>query len=296
MLAKRKPMSDKVFDVINFFVLAVLLLIVAYPLYFIIIASVSDPAAVARGQVVLWPKDISFDGYKEIIKNKDLWIGYKNTIFYTVVGTILNVSITMMAAYVLSRKDLPGRNFFTFLFTFTMFFSGGLIPTYLTMKRLNLLDTYAILILMGAISTYNLIIARTFIQSNIPNELFEAASVDGCSDFRYFFSIVLPLSKAIIAVLVVYYAVGHWNEYFNGLIYVSDKMKRPLQVFLQEILLQSSYTSELSMASDNASQSIMVAESMKYGVIIVSSLPVMVLYPFMQKYFMKGVMIGSVKG
>lgn len=295
-MKQRKYKSDYVFSICNILIMTIILIVVAYPLYFVIIASISSPSQVAMGNIILYPKDISFSGYREIFRNQEIWLGYANSLFYTIFGTILNISLTMTTAYVLTRKDLPGRKIFTMFIMLTMFFSGGLIPTYLTVKSYNLLNTYRILILLGAISVYNTIIARTFIQSNIPHELFEAARSDGCSDFRYFFQIVLPLSKAIIAVLVVYYAVGHWNQYFNALIYVSNRNKQPLQVFLREILIQNSYTDELQHATDNASDSIMVAESMKYGVIIIASIPVMVLYPFVQKYFMKGVMIGSIKG
>ena len=291
----RRSAGDIWFSVFNYTVLGILFFIVAYPLYFVVIASFSDPTAVAMGNVKFLPVKPTLVGYQEILKNNEIWLGYKNSLFYTVVGTSLNIFLTMTAAYVLTRSDMPGRNLFMFLFTFTMFFSGGLIPTYLTAKDLNLLNTRWILLLLGAVNIQNLIIARTSIQSNIPKELYEAATIDGCSDFGYFFKMVLPLSKAIIAVLVIYYAVGHWNQYFNALVYVTKDELRPLQVFLSEILLASQSTMD-EFAQDNASHAMMVAESMKYGVIIVASIPVLIIYPFVQKYFMKGVMIGSLKG
>ncbi|NLC67324.1 MAG: carbohydrate ABC transporter permease [Clostridiaceae bacterium] len=292
----RKSHGEKVFDTINNTILALILIIVAYPLYFVVIASISDPIDVALGRVILIPSKIVWDGYKKILAHKDLWIGYKNTFTYTILGTLLNLSLTLTSAYSLSRKDMPGRNLFMGIFTFTMFFGGGLIPTYLLVKSLNLIDTYAVMIVLGAVSVWNVIIARTFFQSTIPQELLEAAIVDGCNDFLFFFRIVLPLSKAIIAVLTIYYAVGHWNQFFNAIIYLRNRNKYPLQLFLREILIQNQFNEEMQIMDDNALIAQTIAMSMKYGVIIVSSLPVLILYPFLQKYFMKGVMIGSIKG
>ncbi len=295
-LFRQQSKQDIIFSIFNYSILALILLLVAYPLYFVVIASISDPTAVAMGRVTLFPIGANLDGYAEILQDEDIWTGYSNSLFYTVVGTTLNVALTISAGYVLTRKDMPGRNLIMVLFTFTMFFSGGLIPTYLTVKDYGLLNTRYVLLLLGAINVQNLIIARTSIQSNIPHGLYEAATIDGCNDFKYFFKMVLPLSKAIISVLVIYYAVSHWNQYFNGIIYVTKEELQPLQVFLSKILLAAQQSSTEDFAQDNASESIMIAESMKYGVIIVASIPVLVIYPFVQKYFMKGVMIGSLKG
>lgn len=289
--------SDRVFDFINLTIMIIILIIVVYPLYFIVIASFSDPIAVTNGKVLLFPKGISLMGYSRIFENKEILMGYKNSILYTFVGTLINLFLTMTAAYSLSRKDMPGRNGFMLFFAFTMFFGGGLIPTYLVMKQLNLLNTFRIMVLIGGVSVYNVIIARTFIQSNIPNELREASSIDGCDDFTFFFKMVLPLSKAVIAVLCIYYAVAHWNNYFNALIYLRDRDKFNLQLLLREILIRSEAMNELDvMQSDVQSDSILVNMSLRYSLIIVASIPVLILYPFLQKYFMKGVMVGAIKG
>lgn len=288
---------DKLFYTINIAFLSLLLLIVAYPLYFVIIASFSDPVAVSMGKVLLWPKGVNLLGYQRILGYTDIWVGYRNTFIYTILGTGLNLALTLSCAYSLSRREMPGRNIFMAIIMFTMFFSGGLIPTYLLVKRLNLINTYAVLIIMGGVSVMNVIIARTFFQNTIPEELHEAAEIDGCDDLHFFFQIVIPLSKAIIAVLTIYYAVGHWNEFFNALIYLNNRSKFPLQLFLREILIQNQSNPDMQqMVDENATKAQQVYESMKYGIIIVSSVPVLLLYPFVQKYFMQGVMVGSIKG
>jgi putative aldouronate transport system permease protein len=270
-----------------------LVIVVLYPLYFIIIASVSNPLDVNGGKVWLFPVDFTLEGYKKIMENDSLWVGYKNTIIYMVVGTIVNVAITITGAYPLSRKDLFGRNAVMFLITFTMFFSGGLIPTYLLVKKLGLINSMWALILPGAVSVWNLIITRTFFQYTIPEELREAAVMDGCTDFKFFLRVVMPLSKAIVAVLVLFYAVSHWNAFFSALIYFRDESKYPLQLILRNILIQNEVQETMNLDQGASSQ---LAESIKYGVIIIASLPVLILYPFVQKYFVKGVMIGSLKG
>ena len=291
-----KNKDDKIFDFINLFIISFAFIAVAYPLYYVIIASVSDPLALGNGKVWLWPVGFNVEGYKRIIEYKMLWVGYKNTIFYTVFGTCLNLALTLSSAYALSRKDLPLRNTIMLLLAFTMYFNGGLIPTYLLIQKLNLIDKFLVMILPGAVSVYNIIICRTFFASNIPDQLMDAAKIDGCTDFKFFFKIVLPLSNAIIAVMVVFYAVGHWNQFFHGLIYLQTRDKFPLQLFLREILVISEANEELmDMTSPDAVKQLMIKESMKYGVIIVSSLPVLVLYPAVQKYFVKGVMLGAIK-
>lgn len=297
---KRQSKSDIIFDITNFIIISFTLFIVLYPLYFIVIASISNPAQVSVGKVVLFARDITLEGYKKVFQSNEILIGYFNSLVYTIIGTLINVSLTMMGAYALSRKELPGRNIFMIFLTITMFFSGGLIPTYMVVQKLNLNNTFAIMVLLGAVSVYNVIIARTFIQSNIPEEMREAAFLDGCSYTQYFIYVVLPLSGAITAVLVIYYAVAHWNGYFNALIYLRDRKRFPLQMFLREILLTNTFATDQNgadlMGDPDVAQAYLKAMSMRYSVIIIASLPVMILYPFLQKYFVKGVMIGAIKG
>ena len=288
--------SDKVFYTISGIFLALLLLLVAYPLIYVLSASFSSGNAVSAGRVVLWPVDFSLEGYKAVFNKSDIWPAYLNTILYTVVGTFINVAMVMIAAYPLSRSDLKGRNVVMVLFIFTMFFGGGMIPFYILLTQLHMIDTFWVMVVPGALSVYNMIIARTFIQSSIPGELFEAASIDGCSDTRYFFEILLPLSKAIIAVLALFSAVGHWNSYFNAMMYLNTRSKMPLQIVLREILImnQIDYSTvgdpELILKMGN------LGDVLKYALIVVSTVPILCVYPFVQKYFVKGVMIGSIKG
>jgi len=291
--------QDKIFNVFNYAFLIFSLVVVLYPLIYIISASISDPTAVNSGKMVLFPIDVTFEGYKEIIEYTPIWRGYLNTIIYTVLGTFINLAITLPAAYALGRKDFVGRNFFTGMFVVTMFFSGGLIPTYLVVKNLGLIDTIWAMVLPNAAAIWNIVIARVFFQSTIPNELEESARIDGCSNFKLFFKIVLPLSAPIIAVMALFYGIGHWNQYFNALIYLQDRAKYPLQMILREILVlqdmssQSDVTGSMAEALHSKQQ---LAAIIKYGVMIVSSLPVIVLYPFLQRHFVQGVMIGSLKG
>lgn len=296
MTRPKQSLPDRVFDTVNFIFVTMVLLVIIYPLYYICIASISDPMSIMGGKVMFWPSGINFDGYRKILNYENIWTGYRNTIFYTVVATTINVVVTLMAGYALSRRDLPGRTFFISLFMFTMFFSGGLIPTFLFVKSLKMYDTIWPMILLGTVSVWNLIITKTYFQENIPQELLEAAVIDGCDDYTFFRKVVLPLSRAIVAVLVIYYAVGHWNSYFNALIYLKSESKYPLQLFLRQVLMQNQFYDEMSIDNENAVNAMMIAESMKYGMIIISSLPILVLYPFLQKYFVQGVMIGAVKG
>lgn len=288
--------SDRVFNIVNNAVLGIVLLLVLYPIYFIIIASISDPNYVAQGNIWLIPKGINFEGYKSIFKDAVIWTGYKNSIIYSSIGTVINITVTILAAYALSRKDLVGRNPLMFLFTFTMFLSGGLIPTYLIVKSLGLIDKIGAMVLPNALSVYYLIIARTFFVTGIPDELREAAVIDGCSNTRFFKAIVLPLSKAIIAVLALFYAVSHWNAFFNALIYMRREDKYPLQLILRSILLENEIRENMTQTIGDASDIQRRVDMIKYGVIIVASLPVLLAYPFAQRYFIKGVMIGSIKG
>lgn len=291
--------SDKSFDIINTMILIILLLVAAYPLYFVIIASISDPKLVTSGRILLFPKSFNIKGYKEVLKYAPIWRGYVNTIVYTVLFTVVSVMVCLLSGYSLAQKKLPGRKVITAFFIFTMFFNGGLIPTYLMMKQIGLYGKTIIIILMGAVSVTNIIISRTFIKNTIPYELFEAASVDGCSHTAFFFRIVMPISKALIAVLVLFAAVGQWNSWFNAMIYLREENQMPLQMVLRDLIVNQS---AMSMASDtagmggDAAAQVYLVEAMRYAVIIVSTLPIMCVYPFVQKYFVKGIMIGSVKG
>lgn len=288
--------SDMLFYTLITLMLTAFFLIVLYPCVFVISASFSSGAAVQAGRVILFPVDLSLEGYRTVFNTRNIWMGFRNSILYTFFGTLLNIGMTMTAAYGLSRSDVPGRNGFMLLFTFTMFFNGGMIPTYMLIRNLGMLNTPWSLIIPGAIGVYNMIIARTFIQNSIPGELLDAAKIDGCSDIAYYLRIVLPLSKAIIAVLVLFYGVGHWNAYFNPMIYLSAKSLYPLTIFLRDILMSTQI--DPSTISDPEAQ-LRLAEAaavIKYALIVVTLVPVIIIYPFVQKYFVKGVMIGSVKG
>jgi putative aldouronate transport system permease protein len=295
MFGKRQTLSDNIFDGLILAVSIGLLIVMAYPLYFVIIASFSDPGAVNTGKVWLLPKQINLEGYQRVFADARIWRGYRNTILYTVLGTVISLLLTLPAAYSLSRKDLAGRNIIMMYFVFTMFFSGGLIPTYLTVNSFKLTNTIWVLLIPFSVSAYNLIIARTFFASTIPVELLEASKIDGCSDFRFFVSVVVPLSKSIIAVIGLYCAVGQWNQFFLSLIYMRNNELQPLQMVLRNILLQNQI-SEISNISISNNMLRRIADMMKYSLIIISTAPVMCFYPFIQKHFAKGVMIGAVKG
>lgn len=286
---------DKIFGASVIILSILIFIIVAYPLWFIVIASISNSNLVNLGQVTFLPKDIRFYGYQQILEDSRIWKGYANTILYVVAGTALNMIVTMPAAYALSRRNFKARNAVMLYFVFTMFFSGGLVPLYMTVSSLHLISTKTILIIFIAVNTYNLIIARTFIQNSIPEDLYEAAVLDGCSHFTYFIKVVLPLSKAVNSVLILYYAVYHWNDYFNALIFNSKSENAPLQIVLREILLlNQAFASGNGGVQGGYGQS--SADQVKYAVIIVSTIPILCVYPFIQKYFEKGVMIGAVKG
>ena len=296
---KRTRIRDDVgFNIVNYTILTVILLIVAYPLIYIVSASFSSTAAVMANRVWLWPVEPSLKGYEAVFNNKDILIGFGNSIFYTLAGTFVNLVVTLAAAYPLSRRDLRPRNFIMLVFSFTMFFAGGMIPSYLLVSNLGLLNTRWSVILPGALNVYNMIIARQFFASNIPTELLEASQLDGCSDFQFIFRVVVPLSGAIVAVFGLFFAVGHWNAYFSALLYIGDRKKYPLQVFLREILIQNtidaSMTGSVSIEDEVVKQGL--EDLLKYSLIIVASVPVLIIYPFVQKYFVKGVMIGSLKG
>jgi putative aldouronate transport system permease protein len=270
---------------------------VLYPLWFVIIASLSDPSAVASGSVSILPKGFRLTGYEMILNDERIWTGYRNSIIYAVVGTAVNLIVTIPAAFALSRREFRPRRALLLIFTITMFFSGGLIPSYLLYRDLSLLNTMWVFILPGAVSVFNLIIARSFFETSIPEELHDAARIDGLSYFGFFWRIVLPLSAAIMAVIGLYYFVGHWNDYFTGLVFIRDQSLLPLQNVLQSILLANqTAATQGSTGGQSAQQLQQVADQIKFGVIIVSTLPLLIIYPFLQKYFNKGVMIGAVKG
>lgn len=296
----KESLGDRIFTAVVYILLILMLILVLYPLWFVLMASVSDPTYVNSGTPLLWPQGFNLLGYKRVFADNRIWIGYGNTLLYASCGTLLAVFVQIMAGYALSRKDMPGRGFFMGLYVFTMYFGGGLIPFYLVVKNLGLINSRILLIILGCTSVYNIIIIRSFFSTTMPIELQEAAFIDGCSNQRYFFSIVLPLSKAIIAVIALYSLVGQWNAYFDAMIFMTDRNKFPLQLYLREILLaakvQETSSSIRNSNPEMAAQMEKMVEVVKYGIIVVSTLPIIVIYPFLQKYFVQGVMIGSLKG
>ncbi len=295
--AIRKTKSDLVFLFFNYLILSILFLIMVYPVYFVVVASVSDSVYVNSGDLLLWPKGFHLSGYEYVWGEQRIWIGYANTIFYAGVGALAGVTVSLMAGYGLFIKTLPGRGAIMGFMVFTMYFGGGLIPFYLLVKSLNLINTRTIIIMMSMVSVYNIILTRTFLNSTIPTDLMDAAFIDGCGYGRFFFKMVVPLSKAIIAVLSLYLIVGHWNSYFSPMLYLQDSDKKPLALFLREILLVNAET--VTQQTENAEELEKYQRLLaiiKYAVIVVSTLPIMCIYPFLQKYFVQGVMIGSLKG
>ena len=298
-----KSRTNKIFDFSIYLILILLTVILAYPLYFTVVASFSEPYEVVSGNVVLWFKGFTLDSYKNVFENGKIWIGYRNTFVYTLFGTLLNLFLTIPAAYALSKSYMWKRNLFTLYFIIPMYFSGGLLPTYLQVKNMGLVNKPYSLIVIGGISIYNMVVARTYFQSSIPESLYEAAEIDGCSQYGQFFRIAMPLSKPIIAVITLYYAVAHWNNYYNSLIYTTKEKYYSLQMVLRNILLENQNALS-NMGSDitdseqllSVMEKAYLAESMKYSIIFIASLPMLILYPFIQKYFVKGVMIGAVKG
>lgn len=293
---KTKRNGDKLFSVIVYAFLTLILAVIAFPLIYLVSASFSDPQAVIAGKVWLLPVDFTLRGYAAIFNDQSLVRGFLNSVLITVVGTAVNILVTVLMAYPLSRRNFYGRKFFTIFMMFTMLFNGGLVPTYLLINNLHMYNSFAAVIIPGCVGVTNVIICRTYFESSIPEELYEAAALDGCDDFGYLLRVVLPLSKPVLAVLVLYYAVGHWNSYFNEMIYLEDKMKYPLQVVLRQILIMSQIADEMMLDFSTAERVQGMADLLKYSTIVVSSLPMLILYPFIQKHFVKGVMIGSVKG
>ncbi len=293
--------SDKAFDIVNIFIMVVLLFIFVWPLWFVIISSFSNPFDVWKGNVLLWPSGFTLKGYTEMFRYEPIWIGYRNNIFYTVVGTLINMVMTVLCAYPLSRKDWLPRKFWLKYCLITMYISGGLIPTYLVIRNLHMTNTIWAMMIPGALSFYNALIVRSYFSNSIPNDLQEAAELDGANPMQYLVRVVLPLSKPVLAVVCLYYAVGHWNDYYTALIYISDRRLIPLQTALREVLISSaSIANRLHNADSNTAmqmqQRMELAQSLKYTSIIAGIIPMMIVYPFVQKYFVKGVMVGAIKG
>jgi len=293
----RQTVSDKVFDILNIIMMVLVLIIIGYPMYFVVIASISDPMLVTKGEVILFPKGFLTLGYRRLFYYPQILTGYKNTALYTLVGTIVGVFLTISSGYALSRKDLLGRRFITLMFVFSLFFNGGLIPTYLLVKNLRLLDTFWVMIIPSAVGVFNVIIAKSFYEGSWVDELSDSAMIDGCGDLRFFFQIVFPLSSPLVAVMTLFYAVGKWNSFFDGLIYLRTPGKYPLQLILRDILITGELTLGGSMQDvSSITERLRLSELLKYSIMIVSSLPILIFYPFVQKYFTKGIMLGAIKG
>ena len=299
-VTRSRSRGDRIFDAVIFILLTFVFLIVAYPLYFVIISSLSDPLAVTGGKVTLYPVGLTLDGYAAVFRHKTVLPTFLNSIKYTVVGVCINLAVTIPTAYAMSRRDFFAKKPIMLFYVLTMFLSGGMMPTYIIVRDLGMLNTVWALTIPGALSVYNMVVARTFFTTNIPEELFEAAKLDGCGNTRFFLLVVLPLSSAIIAILTLYYGVGHWNSYYSALLYISDRKMWPLQMELRTILLlnETQNVNQVLTAEQQAEKKRLEALSdmMKYSLIIVSCIPVMIIYPFVQKHFVKGVLIGSVKG
>lgn len=294
---KKRVSSEKTFDILNGIFLLILVIIVAYPLYYVLIASISDPYEVYAGKTFLFPSKITFEGYKRVFQESSIAGGYLNSIYYTVLGTVVSVFLVMTTGYCMSKKTLPFRRTIMMFYVITMYFSGGLIPTYLVVSRFHMLNSVWALILPGGVSVYNVIVTRTFFENSIPNELYEAAAIDGSSNIRTFVKIALPLAKPIIAVMVIFTMVAYWNDWFTALIYMQDKAKYPLQLALRQILIQSQALASMMGNMDGGyAEANKLTELIKFASIVVGSVPMLIAYPFVQKYFEKGFMAGAVKG
>ena len=308
MKAKKRKMkrsrANLIFDTVNMLIMLFVVVIMLYPMWFVLIASFSDPNSVSLGKVILLPDRFTLYSYINVMSADRIWTGYANTIFNTLLGTLWNLFLTVPCAYTLSKKKLPGRGFLSMLFVFTMYFGGGMIPSYLNVKRLNLLDNRWTLVVLGGITVSYIIIVRTYFQSSIPQDLYEAAIIDGASDFQQFFKVALPLSGPVVAVITLYYAVNRWNDYFTALVYLNDVKLMPLQMVLRDVLINNETLlnkvlmdpSATSEQITDLAKRVYMAEGMKYAIVFVASLPMLILYPFVQKYFVKGAMIGSLKG
>jgi len=292
----KESRGDRVFNVATYLYLWIVFVLVAYPLLYVVSASFSSPSAVISGKVWFWPVEPTLNGYLAVFKNNQLVSGFANSIFYMVIGTLINLAMTVMAGFPLSRKELYGRNLFMAIFVFTMLFSGGLIPNFLLVKDLGMLDTRWAMLLPVALSVWNVIITRTYFQANIPDELYEAAAMDGCNDFRFLLRMALPLSAPILAVIALYYGVGHWNSYFNALIYLKSPDLQPLQIILRNILVLNQLDPTMMQDFEALQRNQGLVDIIKYAVIVVASVPLLLIYPFVQKYFVRGIMIGAIKG
>ncbi len=293
----KEPLFDRVFYIVTGIILFLLLIVILYPMWFVLMASFSDAQYVNNGTILLYPMDFTLLGYERTIGNMDIWVGYGNTILYTVGGTAIGTFCTVVAGYALSRKDLPGHSIIMKLFVFTMYFQGGMVPFYIIINQLGLMNTRFLMIIVSCITVYNIILVRSYFVNSLPVDLFEAASIDGCSNARFIFQIALPLSKAIIAVIALYVAVSYWNSYFYPMIFLSDSSKFPLQLWLRQLLLVANMNTADSGTDPAAAQQLAtMASVMKYSTIVVSTIPIICVYPFIQKYFVQGVMIGSIKG
>ena len=290
----KKSKGEKIFDIFNHILMILMIVITLYPCYYVLVGSVSDPIkAFSSNGLLLYPKGFSISSYLEVIKSEQIWTGYRNTLLYVACGGFLSVFLTVTAAFALTRKGLPGKNLITFLILFTMYFHGGMIPTYLVVKSIGLLDSPLVMILINAVATYNLIITISYFRG-LPESLEEAAKIDGAGDYTILFKIMIPLAKPIIAVITLYYSVSIWNDFMTALIYINDRKYYPLQMILREILIQNNTSSVAATGASEDAQA--YAENLKYAVIVVSTVPILCVYPFIQKYFVKGVMIGAVKG
>lgn len=288
--------GDKVFEIVNFTLLTLIMVIILYPVLYIVAASFSDPQAVISGQVFIFPVRPTLRGYEAVFRNKKILMGFFNSFFYLIVGTLLNLVMTMLCAYPLSRKEFRARGFIAMFFVFTMYFSGGLVPNYILVSKLGLINSRWSQIIPTAMSTYNMIICRTYIINSIPDELYEAGQLDGCTPWSYFIRVVTPLCKPILAVLTLYYGVAKWNDYFNAMLYLRNDSMQPLTIIMREILIQNKVDMTQVGNASNLAKLQGMSELLKYSTIVVASLPVMLLYPLVQKHLVKGVMIGAVKG
>ena len=292
----KESTGERIFTGVIYAILILFCAIIVFPLLHIVSGSFSDPMALLRGEVSFWPKGFTFSMYEKVFKDASIWQGYGNTIVYTVLGTCISVVLTAFAAYPLSRKDFYGRNLFMGVFVFTMFFTGGMIPTFLVVKNLGLIDTVWSLVLPGLVSPWNMFIMKNYFQTSIPTELYEAASIDGADNFHLLRSMVLPLSAPIVAVMVLYYGVAHWNSYFNALLYLRDRTRYPLQLVLRSFFSANDYSEQGGAGGDSGMTALLVSETMKYALIVIASGPILCLYPLLQRFFVKGVMLGAIKG
>ena len=290
----KESVGDHVFNILNTILMILISVVIVYPLWYVILASITDPAIVNSGKFLLLPQGFYVAGYQEAFDYPQIWAGYKNSIIYTVVGVIVALVATIPGAYALSRRDMAGRKGIMFLFTFTMFFNGGMIPLFLTVQNVKIYNTMWAVVLPIGVSVYNLIVCRSFFEANLPIELLEASKLDGCSDFGFFFKIAIPLSSTIIAVMVLFYATGLWNIYFNAIMFLRDEDKMPLQVVLRNLILSNQLMQGASGAELVEKQKLV--DQLKYVIVTLAAFPLVIVYPFVQKYFAKGVMVGAVKG